>query len=88
MVHDPFRAQIGKMQEELKYCNRSIAPMLINAGLILGREVYKKEISPLEYEEKMEEVKNLSIRFNNECLCAKSEVMLDLISPKDSKIIK
>lgn len=85
MVHDPFRIRTEKIQEEIKYCNRGVAPMLVDTALMLGHELEKKEISSLEYEEKMEEVKTLSERFNNECLCTKSEVMLDLIMPKGSK---
>jgi len=59
--------------------------MLVDTGLMLGRKLYKNEISPLGYEEKMEEVKMLSEKFNNECLCTKSEAMLELIMPKGPK---
>ena len=85
MAHDSLRTQVEKIQEEIRYCNRGVAPMLVDVGLILGRELYNKEISPLEYEEKMEDVKKLSVRFNDECLCNKYEIMLDLIMPKGSK---
>lgn len=84
MIRYPI-AKIEKIQEEIKYCNRAVAPILVDVSLMLGRKLYKNEISPLEYEEKMEEVKMLSEKFNNECLCTKSETMLDLISPKSSK---
>ncbi len=59
--------------------------MLVDLSLMLGRNLYNGDISPLGYEEKMEDVKMLSDKFNNECLCTKSDTMLGLISPKGSK---
>lgn len=59
--------------------------MLIDVALMLGHKLEKKEISSLGYEENMEEVKKLSMKFSDECLCTKSEVMLGLIMPKSPK---
>lgn len=85
MTHSPFWSKIEKIQEGISHCDRSVTPMLVDAGLILGHGLEKKEISSLEFEQKMEEVKKLSMRFNNECLCTRFETMLDLIMPEDSK---
>ncbi len=71
-MHDPFRSQTEKIEIEIGYCNRAVAPMLVDTSLMLGHELEKKEITSLEYEEKMEKLKKLSMKFNYECVCVKS----------------
>ena len=85
MVHDSFRTQTEKIEIEIGYCSRAVAPMLVDTSLMLGHELEKKEITSLEYEEKMEKLKKLSMKFNDECLCIKSVEMMNLIMPKDKK---